>query len=368
LFLAKLTEIQNFGRYFSVVGSLKMELGRPFAQPEYLVILAAIPVLILFYIVVFKQKKHALAKFGNLELMQKISQNTSYKRQKIKAVLIILSFILLMIALARPQIGTKLGIIKRKGIDIILAIDTSFSMMAEDIKPNRLQKAKQEVNSLIDKLKGDRIGLIVFAGKSFVQCPLTLDYSAAKMLLDAIDINTVPVPGTRIGDAIRCATNAFVKKERKHKVLILLTDGEDHDSNPISAAKEAKKEGVKIYTVGIGSPKGEPIPIRAPDGQIKEYKKDKSGEIVMSKLDELTLEKIALLTDGKYYRATYGEIELDKIYEDISKMEKKELRAKQYIQYEDRFQYFLVVALILLVLEMLISDRKRLKKKKEMVF
>ncbi|MEW6095152.1 MAG: VWA domain-containing protein [bacterium] len=339
-----------------------MNLDRLFAQPEYLVILAAVPILILFYIVVFKQKKKALAKFGNLELIQKMSQSASYNRQKIKVILIILTFILLIIALSRPQIGTKLGIIKRKGIDMILAIDTSFSMMAEDIKPNRLEKAKQEVSRLIDKLKGDRVGLVTFAGKSFVQCPLTLDYSVAKMLLDGIDINTIPVQGTAIGDAIRCATNAFVKKERKHKVLILLTDGEDHDSNPIQAAKEAKKEGVKIYPVGIGSTKGEPIPIKTPDGQIEEYKKDSSGEIVMSKLDEITLEKIALITDGKYYHVTYGEIELDKIYKDISKMEKKELRTKQYTQYEDRFQYFLMGALILLVLEMAISDRKRVKK------
>lgn len=340
---------------------------KPFAQPEYLVILAAVPMLILFYIVVFKQKKKALAKFGNLELIQKMSCAIS-NRQKIKAVLIIISFILLIIALARPQIGTKSGIIKRKGIDIILAIDTSFSMLAEDIKPNRLEKAKQEISSLIDKLNGDRVGLVVFAGKSFVQCPLTLDYSAAKMLLDVIDINTISLSGTAIGDAIRCATNAFVKKERKHKVLILLTDGEDHEGNSIQSAKEAKKEGVKIYTVGIGSLKGEPIPIRTSDGQIKEYKKDSSGEIVMSKLDEGTLEKIALLTDGNYYQSTYGEIELNKIYDDISKMEKKELRDKQYIQYEDRFQYFLIGALILLVLETIISDRKKVKKKLEVSF
>jgi len=335
-----------------------IDLNRLFAQPKYLVILAIVPILILFYIVVFKQKKKALAKFGNLELIQKISQTASYNRQKIKAILIIITFILLTIALARPQIGTKLSIIKRKGIDIILAVDTSYSMIAEDIKPNRLEKAKQEINSLIDKLKGDRVGLVAFAGKSFLQCPLTLDYNAAKMLLDIIDINAIPVKGTAIGDAIRCATNAFVKKERKHKVLILLTDGEDHDSNPIQAAKEAKKEGVRIYCVGIGSPEGEPIPIRAPDGKIEGFKKDSSGKIVMSKLDEITLEKIALLTNGKYYQATYGETELDEIYDDISKMEKKELFSKQYTQFEDRFQYFLMGALILLVLEMIISDRK----------
>ncbi|MEW6620207.1 MAG: VWA domain-containing protein [bacterium] len=336
-----------------------MNSGNLFAQPEYLVILTAIPVLILFYIVVFYQKKKALAKFGNLDLLKKLSPTISNNRQKIKVVLIVLSFILLVIALARPQIGTKSGIIKRTGIDIILAIDTSLSMLAEDIKPNRLTNAKQKISNLIDKLRGDRVGLVVFAGESFVQCPLTLDYSAAKIFLEAIDINTVPVPGTAIGNAIRCATAAFVKKEQKYKALILLTDGEDHNSNPIQAAKEAQKKGVKIYTVGIGSTRGEPIPVKTPDGQV-EYKKDALCEIVMSKLDETTLEKIASLTNGKYYQATYGEIELNKIYQDILRMEKKQLLSKQYIQYEDRFQYFLIGVLILLVIEMSISTHRKM--------
>jgi Ca-activated chloride channel family protein len=235
-------------------------------------------------------------------------------------------------------------------------------MNAEDVKPNRLEKAKGEIIGFIDKLEGDRIGLVAFAGKAFIQCPLTLDYGAVRIFLDSVNTKIIPVPGTAIGEAIRCAIGAFNQKERKYKALILLTDGEDHGTQPIKAAEEAKKHGIRIYTIGIGSPEGEPIPIRGATGAIIGYKRDAKGNIVMSKLDEITLEKIALITNGKYYRATPGEIELDKIYKEICKMEKKELFTRKFTQYEDRFQIFLVIALFVLCLECVISDRKRIKK------
>jgi Ca-activated chloride channel family protein len=310
----------------------------------------------------FREKKKALARFASPELLSKMTATASHARQYLKAFLLILGIAFMIIALARPQIGTKLETIKRKGIDIIFAIDTSKSMLAEDIKPNRLQKAKMEIANLIKKLEGDRVGLIAFAGDAFVHCPLTLDYGACKLFLDTIDTNIIPVPGTAIGTAIKTAINAFNKKERKFKVLILLTDGEDHEGKAVEIAKEAAKEGIKIYTIGVGSPQGEPIPIYDAFGQIIGHRKDRDGQIVVSKLDEVTLKKIALETGGKYNRATAGEMELDKIYKDICKMEKKELIAKKYAQYEDRFQYLLLLALFCISLEAILTDRRRSKK------
>ena len=271
----------------------------------------------------------------------------------------VLAFAFLILSLARPQIGTKLTMTKRRGVDVMIAIDTSLSMLTQDIKPDRLEKAKLEIASLIDKLKGDRVGIMTFAGDSFVQCPLTLDYDAAKMFLSIIKVGMMPKPGTAIGDAIRTATGSFIKKERRYKVLILLTDGEDHETKPVEAAREARKQGVIIYTIGIGTKNGEPIPIVDKKGNIIGHKKDKDGNVVMSRLDQLTLQKIALVTDGKYYHATPGEFELDKIYDAINKMEKKELSNRLFTQYEDRFQYFLGIVLILLSIEFVLGDRKK---------
>jgi len=250
---------------------------------------------------------------------------------------------------------------KRQGVDIIVAIDVSASMLAEDMKPNRITKARQEVRGILDRLQGDRIGLVAFAGEAFIQCPLTLDYSAAELFLDVIDVGLIPRQGTAIGDAIRKATEAFESKERKHKVLILLTDGEDHNTNPIEAADEARKAGVKIYAISIGSPVGEPIPITDRAGNKAGYKKDKNGEVVVTKLDEMTLQKIALNTGGRYYNASPGEMELDKVYDDIAKMEKKELEGKLLMQYEDRFQYPLALALILIIGEFFISEKRKVR-------
>jgi len=325
------------------------------------VLLILLPLLIVFYWFVFRMKKKAKERFGNLALMEKLSLSFNPKKQRWKVVLILLGIFFLLFSLARPQLGTKLALMKREGVDIVIAIDVSFSMMAEDIKPNRLEKAKQEVNGLISRMRGDRVGLVAFAGVPFVQCPLTLDYSAAKLFLDIIDVNLIPQPGTAIGDAIRTSIEAFNQKERKYKVLILLTDGEDHDSDPLGAAEEAAKEGIRIYTIGIGSVQGEPIPLKNNQGLVTGFRKDKEGSVVVSRLDEVTLQKIALTTGGKYYHATSGEMELDKIYDEISKMEKKELEGRLLTQYEDRYQYFLLLSVILLTIEFLLSERRSRK-------
>ena len=327
--------------------------------PVYLNFLLLIPIMVVFFIFAGINRKKKIEKFGDIALMERLSGSKSIAKDRARKIIMVIACIFLVLALAMPQIGARLTMTKRYGVDIMIAIDTSSSMLAQDIKPNRIEKAKLEISSLIDKLKGDRVGILTFAGDSFMQCPLTLDYNAAKMFLSIIEPGMMPKPGTAIGDAIKVAAKGFAKKERKHKVIVLITDGEDHDTNPVESANEAKKEGVIIYTIGIGTKKGEPIPIIDESGKVNGYKKDKSGEVVMTKLDEEMLQKIALITDGKYYHATASEFELDKIYGEINKMEKKELSSRLFTQYEDRFQYFLGVAFILLCIEFMIGDRKK---------
>lgn len=332
-----------------------------FANQEYLFLLLIVPVLVVFFIWVRRSKKKLMARFGDLRLLEKLMFSYSPARQNLKIFFVVFACFLFLIALARPQIGTKLEEVKRRGLDIFVAVDVSLSMKAEDIKPSRLEKAKHEVARLIDLLEGDRIGLIVFAGEAFIQCPLTLDYGAAKMFLDIMDPSIMPVQGTAIGKAILRAVESFVQSERKHKVLILITDGEDTVEDPMKAAELAEKEGVVIYTVGIGSPQGVPIPLYDGSGRRTGFKKDLEGNVVTTKLDSLTLEKIALQTSGKYYNATPSEMELNKIYESIGNMEKKELSSRVFSQYEDRFQYFLGLGLIFLIFDIFYPERKRAK-------
>lgn len=332
-----------------------------FGNQEFLYLLLLVPLLIGFFIWVRRSKMKALERFGNIKLLEKLMIYSNTGRQNIKIFLVVSSLFLFLVALARPQIGTKLEEVKREGVDIFVAIDVSLSMIAEDIKPNRLEKAKHEVANLVNRLEGDRIGLIAFSGEAFVQCPLTLDYGATKMFLDIIDPNLIPVPGTAIGKAIEKSIQSFVETERKHKVLILITDGEDTVEDPMKMAEVAEKEGIVIYTVGIGSPQGQPIPLYDNAGKQVGYKKDKQGNVVTSKLDELALEKIALQTSGKYYNAN-DKLELDKIYDAIGSMEKKELSSRIFSQYEDRFQYFLALGLFLLLVDVLLPERKRVKK------
>jgi len=336
---------------------------RFFYQDSFWLILShfIVPLVIVFYIFAYKQKKKILGRFGNLKLIGYLSTSVNRRAQLLKTVLLVAALFYLIVAWARPQFGTKLETVKREGVDIVIALDVSFSMMAEDITPNRLEKAKHEIEALIDKLKGDRVGLVAFAGVPFIQCPLTLDYGAAKIFLDVMAPDLIPVPGTAIGKAILESLKAFEQSERKYKVLILITDGEDHEDDPVEIAKKAEEQGVVIYAVGIGTPGGVPIPVYGQQGGLKEFKKDRSGQEVVSKLDEVTLEKVALQTNGKYYRASSGEVELDKIYDDISTMEKKELASKKFSQYEDRFQFILVFALFLMIIEVFISERKKIR-------
>ena len=333
-----------------------------FANRHYFYLLLLVPLLVGFYVLVFKWKSRALARFGNLDLVQKLSRSTSRGRQVLKAALLIAGVFFMVVALARPRVGTKLEEIRRKGVDIFVALDVSLSMQAEDIKPSRLEKAKHEIDAFIDVLEGDRIGLIAFAGEAFVQCPLTLDYGAARTFLDIMNPGLIPEPGTNLADAIAKATKNFESQERKYKVLVLITDGEDHVGDPVAEAEAAAKEGVVIYTVGIGSPQGVPIPVYDERGVQTGFKKDRNGEVILTKLDAFTLEKIALTAGGKYYQSSTGETRLKDIYEEIAKMEEKELGSMKFSQYEDQFQWLLFFAIFVLVVEPIITERRRTKR------
>ncbi len=330
-----------------------------FQYPYLLHGLWGILILIVFFVYVFHNKEKLLQRLGHLEMLRKMMPGYSKSRAVWKSVLFILSYTFLITALADPQIGTKLEDVKREGVDIIIALDVSKSMDARDIVPSRLEKAKHEIAKLIDLLQGDRIGLVAFSGIAHIQCPLTLDYSAAKLFLQMMDTQLIPVPGTAIGLGIKEAMKGFSQKEHKHKVLILITDGEDHESEPIKMAEEAAKEGVVIYTIGIGSQQGVPIPLFDGSGNPTGYKKDRNDNVITTKLDVTALQKAAFLTNGKYYISSSGEAELKDIYEEINKMEKKELGSKKFSHYEDRFQIFIIIALIFLIIEIFLPLRTK---------
>ncbi|MBD3314161.1 MAG: VWA domain-containing protein [Chitinivibrionales bacterium] len=330
-----------------------------FATPNYFWLLLLIPVLIGFFIWTYQRKQAALARFASLSLLPRLAPNTNRNRHIVKWTFFLLFFTFMVWALARPQFGVKMEMIERRGVDVIVALDVSKSMLAEDIAPSRLERAKHEIGKLIDLLRGDRIGLIVFAGHSYVQCPLTLDYGAAEMFLDVVTTDWISVQGTALADAIRQSTKAFRSEAKKYKVLVLLSDGEDHEGDAVDAAQKAAKEGVRIYTVGIGSQSGAPIPIRRRGSNVV-YKKDKNGDLVMTRLNPVTLEKIALEGNGKYFHARTN-LDLVQIYDEIASMEKKELGANKVAMYEERYQLFLLCALVFLLLEFFVPERVKRK-------
>ncbi len=328
-----------------------------FANIEFLYALFLIPIIIGVYWYAMRKKKKALIDFGELHLISRLIPDSPKYKYAVKFLILISAFIFTILGLANLQVGSKLEEIKREGVDIIIAIDVSNSMRAEDIKPNRLESTKQAISRLVDKLQNDRIGLIVFAGEAYLQLPLTPDYSAAKLFLSAIDTDIVPIQGTAIGSAIRLAIKSFLGDEKKYKVLVVISDGENHEDDAISEAKNAAEQGIIVHTIGMGSPMGAPIPIYQNNVHVG-FRKDKNGNIVVTKLNEAVLQQIASAGNGKYILATNQQNELELILEEISAMEKKEYAAKIFTDYEDRFQYFLAIALLLLVIEFFISDRK----------
>ncbi len=329
-----------------------------FAHPEYLYWLGIVPLMIAFFWFAGKTRGTAKKKFSSTEMFERLASESSGAKRVTKFLLLLFAVAFVVIGLANPQVGMRLEEVKQEGVDIFIALDVSLSMKAEDVKPNRLEKAKYEIGNLINRLGGDRIGLIVFSGESYVQFPLTTDYSAAGLFLDVVDVESVPTPGTAIGSAVEQATRSFDWKEPTKKVLVIITDGENNEGDAIAQSEDAAKKGVLIYTIGMGSPSGAPIPIYDANGHQTDFKRDRAGNVVLTKLDEATLEKIASLCGGKYFRATNTQDELDAIYKDVNALQKREFGTKQFTDYEDQFQYFIGAALLLLLVEVFLSDKK----------
>ncbi|RKR84947.1 Ca-activated chloride channel family protein [Mucilaginibacter gracilis] len=328
-----------------------------FAHIEFLWGLALIPVLIIIFIWVSRWKRKALAAFGDKNVVKLMMPQVSISKPWLKFTLFIIAYGLLLIGAADPQIGSKMEEVKRKGADIMILLDVSNSMLSQDLSPNRLENAKQAISQLIDNLHDDRIGIIVFAGQAYVQLPITTDYSAAKLFLNTINTNMVPTQGTAIGAAIDMGMQSFDFKNGMGKAMIVITDGENHEDDAVSAANRARDKDVTIHVVGVGSAEGAPIPI-IKDGKQAGFHTDSAGKVVVSKLDENMGKEIAAAGNGAYVRATNASSGLSIIMDQINKMERKAYDSKSFRDFEDRFQILLALAFILLVIEFFISNRK----------
>ena len=327
-----------------------------FAQYKYLLLLLLVPVILIAHGVKMRMRRKRIERFGDAALVEELMPSWSVAKGWLRTVLYSLAFFLFVIGLARPQIGAKLSEHEAKGAEIMICLDVSNSMLAEDYSPNRLERAKLAISRIVDRLQEDRIGLIVFAGSSFVQLPITTDYVSAKMFLNSIDTGSVPVQGTAIGDAVLTAARSFSEQSEKSRAIIVITDGENHEDDPVDAARQVAEMGIKVYTIGVGSLRGQPIP---KDGQLM---KDREGNIVVSRLDEGTLQQIAEAGNGAYVHAGNEEFGLNPIIDDIRKMEAEKFNSVVFEEYDEQYMYFFAAALALFVIEMLIGER-RLRKK-----
>ncbi|MFB6318772.1 VWA domain-containing protein [Saccharicrinis sp. FJH54] len=325
-----------------------------FANPDILYALVLIPALWLFFLANRKNRKRKLNEFGDPELMKDLMPDVSQSRPVWKYNLLLFSLFVLIFVLARPQFGSKLQTVKRKGVEIVIALDVSNSMLAQDIKPNRLESAKQAISRLLDKLHDDKIGLIVFAGDAYTQLPVTTDYVSAKMFLSTINTNSVPVQGTAIGKAIELGIKSFGPENGAGRAIIVITDGENHEDNAVAAAREARESGIVVYTIGMGLAQGAPIPIPGTN----DFRKDREGNVVVSKLDWNMLKEIASAGGGNSYRATNGNVGLNNLYDDINKLDKAEMESRVYSDYEEQFDWLAWIVLAVLFFEIFILERK----------
>lgn len=323
-----------------------------FANPQFLYLLILLPLLPVAYAFVMASKKRKIRKIGDERLVMDMMPSWSRSKGWLRIVLLSFAFAFLAVGLARPLIGAKLKEHRVKGCEVMVVLDVSNSMLAEDYSPNRLERAKLAISRLTDKLKDDRIGLLIFAGTSFVQLPITSDYVSAKMFLSNISTESVPVQGTAIGEAINTAIRSFSAQSEKSRVIIVITDGENHEDDAVVAAKQAADMGIKVYTIGVGSAQGQPIPM---DGGLL---KDAEGNIVVTKLDEDTLKKIAEAGNGAYIHAGNTEFGLNPIIDDIRKIQEEEFQSMVFEEYDEQYMYFFAIALILFIVEMLIGARK----------
>ncbi len=328
-----------------------------FANNEYFILLAILLVFIVIFWLYRSWVKNAKNRFGDSKLIEKLMPEFSSSKPVLKFVIVLMATAFIIIGIVDPQIGSKLEKVKREGIDLYLVLDVSNSMLAEDIKPNRLERSKLAISTLVDKLQGDRVGIIIFAGNAYKQLPLTTDYSAAKLFLSAVDTKIVPTQGTAIGEAIEMATISFGETEH-NKAIIVITDGENHEDDALEAAKTANELGISVYTIGMGLPEGAPIPMYNQYGTQTGFKKDKKNTTVITKLNEDMLRQIAAAGGGAYARANNASSGLKRIFDDINEIDKKEIETRQFTDYEDRFQIFLGIAILMLIIELLIADRK----------
>lgn len=330
-----------------------------FAQPYYAVGFWIVLGVVLFFVWAYKSRRKAMRRFAEDEFLNEIASSVDFQAKIIKSAVIVAVLILGILTLMRPQWGFQWQEVKRRGLDILIAIDTSNSMLATDVKPNRLGRSKLAVKDLIKRLKGDRVGLIAFSGTAFLQCPLTVDYNGFLLALDDLGTTTIPRGGTSITSAIKVAMDTYEGGDKKYKVLVIITDGEDHEGDPVKLAEEAKKEGIKIYCIGIGTTEGELIQLVDRNGK-RSFLKDREGNIVKSRLNERVLQRIALTTGGMYVRSSGADFGLELIYDErLSRMEKRDIKVQMSKFYHERFQIPLALALLLLLIEPLISDRRR---------
>jgi Ca-activated chloride channel family protein len=335
-----------------------------FSNPQFFYFFILVPLLILFYVNRQRFKKQQFERIGEEKLIAQFTALHSRTKEQLKIYLTVFGIVLILMALVGFEVGTKYEQVKISGVDMVIALDISTSMNAEDIKPSRLEKAKHEITTLLDQLGGDRVALVIFAGQAFVECPMTSDYSAVKMFLDVIESNATTAVGTNFEDALEVSANAFVKDDKSDgdqstgKALILFSDGEDHNPDSGNMVQNLARRNIKIYAVGVGTPNAVPIPIRDANGTVS-FKKN-SGSVVTTRLEEAFLNKLAAETGGNYYPASAGESEIKTIYADISKLQKSETSQYQFTEFENRFQWFLLLAVIAFSAEHLLHERKKI--------
>ncbi len=319
--------------------------------------LLVIPVIIVLFLLLQLWRRSAQRKFADSDLLKRLSPNQSLFKSILKVIVLCAAFAFLSLALVNPKIGTKLETVRSQGVDIVFAVDVSKSMLAEDIAPNRLEKSKQLVTQIINSLASDRVGIIAYAGKAFPQLPITTDYASAKMFLQNMNTDMLSSQGTAINEAIQLAKTYYDDKEQTNRILILISDGEDHAGDAIDVAEEANQLGIRIMTIGVGEAKGGPIPIKR-NGVVLNYKKDNKGETVITRLDETTLKEIAEETNGLYVNGKNTSEVVEAIKSELDKMDKKEFESKQIADFKDQFQWFLGLGILLLFIDIFFLERK----------
>jgi Ca-activated chloride channel family protein len=324
----------------------------------YFYLLFIVPVIIMLFVLLQIWKKRTRKKFADLSLLKRLTPNRSSFKSSLKLMFFLLGITFLTLGLVNPKIGTKLETVKREGVDIVFAVDVSKSMLAEDIAPNRLEKAKRLVSEIINQLASDRIGIIAYAGQAFPQLPITTDYGAAKMFLQNMNTDMLTSQGTAINEAIELATTYYDDEEQTNRVLFIISDGEDHsEGTTLNAVEDAVEAGIQIFTIGVGKSKGAPIPIKR-NGVVESLKKDRQGEVVITKLNEVVLQDIASEGNGEYIDGTNTGDAVEQIKEILIQMDKTEFEAKQFAEYKDQFQWFLGAGLLFLFLDVFILDKK----------